>query len=73
MGAGEAPLDAARATARAARLTASSSLRRRAGDALVGAGFSEAIGWSFQAPEMARRAAARRARGASCATRCPRT
>jgi phenylalanyl-tRNA synthetase beta chain len=38
-----------------ARLTPEQKLRRRAGDALVGAGFSEAIGWSFQAPEMARR------------------
>ncbi|MBE2314941.1 phenylalanine--tRNA ligase subunit beta [Solirubrobacter sp. CPCC 204708] len=38
-----------------ARLTPEQRLRRRAGDALVGAGFSEAIGWSFQAPEMARR------------------
>jgi phenylalanyl-tRNA synthetase beta chain len=38
-----------------ARLTAEQRLRRRAGDALVGAGFSEAIGWSFQAPEMSRR------------------
>jgi phenylalanyl-tRNA synthetase beta chain len=38
-----------------AHLTVEQKLRRRAGDALVGAGFSEAIGWSFQAPEMARR------------------
>jgi len=37
------------------RLEPEQRLRRRAGDALVGAGFSEAIGWSFQAPEMARR------------------
>ena len=37
------------------RLEPEQRQRRRAGDALVGAGFSEAIGWSFQAPEMARR------------------
>ena len=37
------------------RLTVEQKLRRRAGDALVGAGFSEAIGWSFQAPETARK------------------
>jgi phenylalanyl-tRNA synthetase beta chain len=37
------------------RLTREQKLRRRAGDALVGAGFSEATGWSFQSPEMARR------------------
>jgi phenylalanyl-tRNA synthetase beta chain len=37
------------------RLEPEQRLRRRAGDALVGAGFSEAIGWSFQAPEMNRR------------------
>ena len=37
------------------RLTVEQQLRRRAGDALVGLGFSEAIGWSFEAPEMARR------------------
>ena len=37
------------------RLTVEQQLRRRAGDALVGAGFSEAIGWSFQAPETARK------------------
>ena len=37
------------------RLTVEQRLRRRAGDALVGAGFSEAIGWSFEAPEMARK------------------
>ena len=37
------------------RLTVEQKLRRRAGDALVGAGFSEAIGWSFEAPEMARK------------------
>jgi phenylalanyl-tRNA synthetase beta chain len=37
------------------RLTVEQKLRRRAGDALVGLGFSEAIGWSFEAPEMARR------------------
>jgi phenylalanyl-tRNA synthetase beta chain len=35
------------------RLEPEQRLRRRAADALVGAGFSEAIGWSFQAPEMA--------------------
>ena len=38
-----------------ARLTPEQKLRRRAGDALVGAGFSEAIGWSFQAPELSRK------------------
>ena len=37
------------------RLTVEQQLRRRAGDALVGAGFSEAIGWSFQAPDAARK------------------
>jgi phenylalanyl-tRNA synthetase beta chain len=37
------------------RLTVELRLRRRAGDALVGAGFSEAIGWSFEAPELARK------------------
>jgi phenylalanyl-tRNA synthetase beta chain len=37
------------------RLTIEQKLRRRAADALVGIGFSEAIGWSFEAPEMARR------------------
>jgi phenylalanyl-tRNA synthetase beta chain len=37
------------------RLTVEQRLRRRAGDALVGAGFSEAIGWSFEAPELARK------------------
>jgi phenylalanyl-tRNA synthetase beta chain len=37
------------------RLTVEQKLRRRAADALVGIGFSEAIGWSFEAPEMARR------------------
>jgi phenylalanyl-tRNA synthetase beta chain len=37
------------------RLTVEQKLRRRAADALVGLGFSEAIGWSFEAPEMARR------------------
>src|SRR4051794_22210042 len=37
----------------AGRLTVQQQLRRRAGDALVGAGFSEAIGWSFEAPELA--------------------
>jgi phenylalanyl-tRNA synthetase beta chain len=37
------------------RLTTEQLLRRRAADALVGAGFSEAIGWSFQAPDVARR------------------
>src|SRR4051794_29794709 len=38
-----------------AGLTRDQKLRRRAGDALVGAGFSEAVGWSFQAPTMAAR------------------
>jgi phenylalanyl-tRNA synthetase beta chain len=37
------------------RLTVEQKLRRRAADALVGAGFSEAIGWSFEAPELARK------------------
>jgi phenylalanyl-tRNA synthetase beta chain len=37
------------------RLTREQKLRRRAGDALVGAGVSEALGWSFQSPEVARR------------------
>jgi phenylalanyl-tRNA synthetase beta chain len=37
------------------RLTVEQQQRRRAGDALVGAGFSEAIGWSFEAPELARK------------------
>ena len=55
------------------RLTPEQKLRRRAGDALVGAGFSEAIGWSFQAPDVRAPAAARRARRARCATRSPRT
>jgi phenylalanyl-tRNA synthetase beta chain len=35
------------------RLEPDQKLRRRAADALVGAGLSEAIGWSFQAPELA--------------------
>ena len=37
------------------RLTTEQKLRRRAADALVGAGFSEAIGWSFQSPEVERK------------------
>ncbi|HWK27965.1 MAG TPA: phenylalanine--tRNA ligase subunit beta [Solirubrobacter sp.] len=37
------------------RLTVEQKLRRRAADALVGAGFSEATGWSFQSPEIDRR------------------
>ena len=37
------------------RLTVEQKLRRRAGDALVGAGFSEAVGWSFQSPEVERK------------------
>jgi phenylalanyl-tRNA synthetase beta chain len=37
------------------RLTVEQRLRRRAGAALVGAGFSEAIGWSFQSPETERK------------------
>jgi phenylalanyl-tRNA synthetase beta chain len=37
------------------RLTTGQKLRRRAGDALVGAGLSEALGWSFQSPDVARR------------------
>jgi len=39
----------------AGRLSAGQRLRRRAGDALVGAGLSEALGWSFQSPSVARR------------------
>ena len=46
-----------------AGLTREQKLRRRAQDALVGAGFSEAIGWSFQAPDDGAPAADRRARG----------
>jgi len=38
-----------------ARLTTEQKLRRRAADALVGLGFSEAIGWSFQSPETERK------------------
>jgi phenylalanyl-tRNA synthetase beta chain len=37
------------------RLEPEQRLRRRAGDALVGLGFSEAIGWSFQSPETERK------------------
>jgi phenylalanyl-tRNA synthetase beta chain len=37
------------------RLAAEQRLRRRAEDALVGAGLSEAVGWSFSSPEVARR------------------
>jgi phenylalanyl-tRNA synthetase beta chain len=37
------------------RLERGQRLRRRAGDALVGAGLSEAVGWSFQSPDVARR------------------
>ena len=37
------------------RLTVEQKLRRRAADALVGAGFCEAVGWSFQSPEVARK------------------
>jgi phenylalanyl-tRNA synthetase beta chain len=50
------------------RLRTAQRLRRRAEDALVGAGLSEAVGWSFTAPEVAARlrlgdaARARRAR-----------
>jgi phenylalanyl-tRNA synthetase beta chain len=36
-------------------LTREQKLRRRAGDALVGLGITEALGWSFQSPEVARR------------------
>jgi phenylalanyl-tRNA synthetase beta chain len=43
------------ASGRSARLTEEQKLRRRAADALVGAGFSEAIGWSFQSPETERK------------------
>jgi phenylalanyl-tRNA synthetase beta chain len=38
-----------------ARLTREQRLRRRAADALVGAGLSEAWGWSLQAPDVNRR------------------
>jgi phenylalanyl-tRNA synthetase beta chain len=37
------------------RLEPEQRLRRRAADALVGIGFSEAIGWSFQSPETERK------------------
>ena len=37
------------------RLTPAQRLRRRAEDALVGAGLSEAVGWSFTAPDVADR------------------
>ncbi len=37
------------------RLEPEQRLRRRAEDALVGAGLSEAVGWSFAAPDVARR------------------
>jgi phenylalanyl-tRNA synthetase beta chain len=37
------------------RLAPAQRLRRRAEDALVGAGLSEAVGWSFTSPEVARR------------------
>ena len=37
------------------RLAPEQRLRRRAEDALVGAGLSEAVGWSFSSPEVARR------------------
>ncbi len=37
------------------RLAPAQRLRRRAEDALVGAGLSEAVGWSFSSPEVARR------------------
>ena len=36
------------------RLAPEQRLRRRAEDALVGAGLSEAVGWSFAAPDLAR-------------------
>ena len=55
VGAREAPGHDPRPRHAAARLTVEQKLRRRAGDALVGAGFSEAIGWSFQSPETERR------------------
>jgi phenylalanyl-tRNA synthetase beta chain len=37
------------------RLAPAQRARRRAEDALVGAGLSEAVGWSFSSPEVARR------------------
>ena len=37
------------------RLAPEQRVRRRAEDALIGAGLSEAVGWSFTAPEVARR------------------
>jgi phenylalanyl-tRNA synthetase beta chain len=37
------------------RLTTGQRLRRRAEDALVGAGLSEAVGWSFAAPDLVER------------------
>ena len=53
LGARQAPDDAARrAAARAGALTPEQRLRRRAEDALVGAGLSEVVGWSFTAPDV---------------------
>jgi phenylalanyl-tRNA synthetase beta chain len=37
------------------RLAPEQRIRRRAEDALIGAGLSEAVGWSFSAPDVARR------------------
>jgi phenylalanyl-tRNA synthetase beta chain len=37
------------------RLAPEQRVRRRAEDALIGAGLSEAVGWSFSSPEVARR------------------
>lgn len=37
------------------RLSVAQRARRRAEDALVGAGFSEALGWSFESPDLAAR------------------
>ncbi len=41
-------------------LSAEQRMRRRAVDALVGCGLYEVMGWTFSAPEVARRAAPRR-------------
>ena len=60
------------------RLEPAQRLRRRAEDALVGAGVSEILGWSFAAPSLVRAARhpGRRSappRRAARRTRCPRT
>ena len=60
------------------RLEPAQKVRRRVEDALVGAGLSEAVGWSFAAPDLPARlrlggGRPARAPGARCATRCPRS